>query len=138
MLVMNPRMVRFGAKAWENVALVAVDRVGARTVAEFSDSGPHVVYADVPEQRVNVRVVVDLGDDDVGSPVPGDAGLLSFATSRSGSEAGRVRVSLQAVVTGVSHELSLKRGVVRTVEFVGVSSDGAQDPVSVVAIGADA
>jgi len=137
MLVLSPRMVRFGGKTWANVSLVAVDRVATRTGVEWGDRGPHVVFADVAEQRVNARVVVELDADDVGSPVPGDAGLLSFYTSLSGSESGRVRVSMQAVVTGVSHELSLKRGVVRTVDLVGVSSDGAADPVGVVSVGAE-
>ncbi|NUQ69174.1 MAG: hypothetical protein HUU18_12985 [Phycisphaerales bacterium] len=137
MLVLSPRSVRFGGKTWENVALVAVDRVATRQSVEWGDRGPHVVFADVAAQRVNVRVVLDMSGDDVGAPLPGETGLLTFYTARSASESGRVRVSLQAVVTGVSHEISLKRGVARTLDFVGVSSDGAADPVSVVAVGAE-
>lgn len=86
---------------------------------------------------MNVRVVVELSDDDVGAPVPGESATLSFHTSKGASEAGRKKVSLVAVVTGVTHELSLKRGAVRQIDLVAVSSDGAADPVNVVNEGAE-
>lgn len=137
MLVLNPRRVVFAGTEWPGVTLVAVDREATRVAVEWGDAGPHPTFADVTEQRVGVRVVIELGDEDVGSPVPGAAGTLSFHTSRSGSEGGRRRVSMSAVVTGVSHELSLKRGAVRTIDLVAVSADGAADPVTLADTGAE-
>jgi len=137
MLLLNPRSVRFGALVWEGVTILAIDRAGARVTVAWGDKGPHAVFADVPEQRVSVRVVMEVDRDDVGVPRPREVGVLSFYTSPNDSDGGRRRVSMTAVVTGVSHELSQKKGALRTVEMVAVSADGAADPVSVVEAGGE-
>lgn len=131
MLLLNPRMVRFGAEMWQDVSAVVIDRSAARQVVEWSDDGPHVVLADVPEQKVTVRVVQDVASDDVDAPTPGEQGELRFYTSPTAAEGGRRRVSTEAVVLSVTHELSLKKGAVRTVTLVAVSADGATDPISI-------
>ncbi|MBM4108995.1 MAG: hypothetical protein FJ255_09355 [Phycisphaerae bacterium] len=136
MLLLNPRRVRFGSEAWEDVTAMVIDRRAARTVLEWSDEGPHAVLADVPRQRVGIRVVQQVAREDVSSPRPGDEALLVAYTSPAGSEGGRRRVSCFAVVVGVSHELSLSRGAVRTVELVAVSASGGADPIVVEDAGA--
>lgn len=133
MLLLTPRAVRFGEATWEDVSAVVVDRASRRSVVEWSDLGPHAVLADVPEQEVTVRVVQSLTRDAPDAPRPGDAGQLSFDTSPAGTDTGRRRVSAQAVVLGVRHELSVKGGATRTVTLVAVSPDGAADPVIVEA-----
>jgi hypothetical protein len=138
MLLLNPRRVRFGNEAWEDVTALVVDRRAARTVVEWSDEGPYAVLADVPRQRVTLRVVQQIAREDIGAPRPGQEGLLVAYTSPTGSEGGRRRVRCQAVVTAVSHELSLSRGAVRTVDLVAVSGSGAADPIMVEDAGAEA
>ncbi len=138
MLLLNPRRVRFGNESWEDVTAMTVDRRAVRTVVEWSDEGPHAVLADVPRQRVNLRVVQQVSREDIGTPRPGQEGLLVAYTSPAGSEGGRRRVSCMAVVTAVTHELSLSRGAVRTVELVAVSGSGAADPIVVEEAGAEA
>jgi hypothetical protein len=130
-LLLNPRVVKFGGASWEGVAAVVIDRSAARLAEEWGDSGPYATFADVPEQRVRVRVVQELSGDDVGSPRPGDEGTLEFFTSPARSDGGRRRVSIACVVLGVEHEVSLKKGALRTVTLAAVSSDGAADPVVV-------
>lgn len=131
MLLLNPRSVRFDGTEWEDVSAVVVDRSAARSMKEWSDLGPHVVLADVPEQVVSLRVVQQVARDDVGTPVPSEAGELVFFTSPAGGDTPRKKVTVQCVVTDVTHELSLKNGAVRTVKLLAVSSDGVADPVSV-------
>lgn len=131
MLVLNPRRVRFGAAVWEEVTAVAVDRSAEREVVEWGDLGPYTIFADVPEQRVTVKVVQEVMRGGIEAPRPGEEGELVFFTSPAATEAGRQRVSVQAVVTDVEHELSLRGGAVRTVTLVGVSADGVTDPVTV-------
>lgn len=133
MLLLTPRVVRFGEATWEDVSAVVVDRAARRKVVEWSDLGPHVALADVPEQEVTVRVVQSLTRDAPDGPRPGDAGELSFDTSPAGTDAARRRVRAQAVVLDVRHELSVKGGATRTVTLVAVSPDGATDPVAVEA-----
>ena len=129
MLLLNPREVSFGGVVWEDVSAVVVDRAASRAVKEWSDLGPQVVLADVPEQVVTVRVVQQVARDDVGTPKPGEAGELVFQTSPAGADTPRKRVRAACVVMDVTHELSVKNGAVRTVKLIAVSIDGAADPV---------
>ena len=131
MLVLNPRSVTFGGQEWDDVAAVQIDRVATRTVESWSDLGPHVVFADVGEERVVVTVTQTLGPGGISTVGPGESATLSFFASAGATDSGRKRVEIDAVVTGVRHELSQKRGAVRTVTCVGVSPDGDEDPVRV-------
>lgn len=133
MLLLNPRVVRFGSATWEDVAAVAVDREAHRLVLEWGDLGPHAVFADVPEQKVTIRVVQEVARGDVDVPRPGEQGTVEFHTSPASGSAGRRRVSATAVITDVTHEVSLKGGAIRRVTLVAVSGDGVTDPVSVSA-----
>lgn len=134
MLIIDPREVVFGASTWAGVTSVSIERRAAKSFAEYAGTGPHVVLADVPEQRVEVTVVQELLSDDMDAPVPGWTGGLSFETALNGSQAGRTRISMQAVVLGVRYSASRKSGSVRTVELLAVSPDGAADPVTVEAV----
>jgi len=129
MLVLNPRVVSFGGVVWEDVSAVVVDRSAHRAVQDWSDLGAYAVLVDVPEQSVTVRVVQRVARDDIGLPVPGEMGELVFATSPAGGDTPRKRVRVQCVVLGVTHEISLKNGAVRTVKLAAVSGDGIVDPV---------
>lgn len=136
MLVLNPRLVKFGAFVWEGVLSVVIDRLAHKQVVEWSDAGPHAVFVDVPEQRIEVRIAQELIREDLAGPVPGQQAELVLYTSPTSSEAARRKVSLQAVVVQVSHELSLKKGALRMIELVAVSATGASDPVSISDAGA--
>lgn len=131
MLLLNPRTVKFGDAVWEDVSAVAIDRESERLVLEWSEFGPHVVLADVPQQKATIRVVQGVARDDVNAPRPGDEGTVEFFTSPTSGSAGRKRVSAAAVITEVTHELSLKGGAVRRVSMVAVSATGAVDPITI-------
>ena len=130
-MFLNPREVAFGLVTWSNVASVTIERSAERSFVEFSDDGPHVVLADVPEQRVDVRVSQELLGDDMDVPKPGEEGTLVFETAPSSSGANRRSVSMTAVVLNVKYQVSRKSGSARTVELIAVSSDGLVDPVTV-------
>ena len=108
-----------------------MDRATAREVVGWSDEGPEVVLADSAERRVTVKVTRSVVADELGSVSPGDAGLLRFFGSSSASEAGRKRVSIEAVVLRVGHAIEGGRGAKQTIELIGVSEDGVADPVVV-------
>lgn len=136
MLVLNPRLVKFGAEVWEGVVSVAVDRAAHKHVLEWTDAGPHAVMADVPEQRVGVTLVQELTRESLVAPRPGDQAELVLFTSPVSSEASRRKVSMQAVVLRTTHDLSQKKGALRTIELVAVSSAGGSDPITVTEAGA--
>ena len=92
MLLLNPQSVKFGAAVWLDVTAVIVDRDTERAAVEWSDLGPHVVYADAPEQRITVRVTRRLVRDTIASPRPGDsAELVAYAAPTAG-DAQRRRI----------------------------------------------
>jgi hypothetical protein len=145
MLVLAPEVVRFEDAVFEDALAVSVDRAAERLVEEWGDDGPHCAMADVTRTRTLVKVVrrpARSGADETGLLRLGREGELVFYTS-GGTDAGRVRVVVRCVLSGVKTELSLDapgratgspaRGLsaVQTLTFVGVSIDGgASDPVS--------
>ena len=131
MLVLNPGRVEFDGDAWDDVSSVEVNRFGEEVVVEYGDDGSHVVFCDVPRQKVNVRVVQRVDGDDLAAPGLGDSGTLVFETAANSSAARRAEVEVEAVVTGVQYAVAAAGSARRTVFLVGVSSDGSGDPVSV-------
>jgi hypothetical protein len=131
MIWLQPRRVTIGGQELSHVGVVTVDRSADRVVVEHSDLGPHVAFADVPEQRVTIvlsRTLVNEGA--AGSLRPGDSGTLSFRTAPSASDAQVREVTAEVVITAVKHEVSAKKGAMQTLECVAVSSDGTSDPIS--------
>lgn len=143
MLILNPPTVQLGPHTLDDVALLAIDRVAHRKAEEWSDAGPHPVFADVPEQRTVVRIVRRLERDDPAPPLPGEQHTLAFHTSPNLSDADRRRISIAAaVVTAVTHQVGggpSGRGAQQTITLTALSPDGASDPISITTIadGAD-
>ncbi len=138
MLLLNPRMVRFGGEVWTDVTVLAIDRVGTRVIAEWGDQGPHPVFADVPERKTVVRIVQEVGAGGLRAPALGDEQELTARTTPAGSDGEAYELRARCVVTGVAHELSVRRGALRTIELIAVSAagggGGGTDPVSVVRV----
>lgn len=134
MLWIDPEEVSLLGHALEGVEAVAVDRRAARLALEWSDAGPHAVFADAPEQRVDVRVTRRLASSSgafESALAPGAMGQLSFVAERAGSDASRARVEMTVVVTGVEHALRAGSCARQVISCAAISSDGAADPVSV-------
>jgi hypothetical protein len=132
MLILNPKQVTFGTVTWPDVVAVSIERRPHREAVEWSDAGPHVVLADVPEQRVELTVVQELSRDDLASPKPSEQAALAVLVSPTASDVGRRRVSATCVIVRVEHEVSARRGALRTIKLVAISSDGLADPITVV------
>lgn len=131
MLLLNPQAVKFGVALWPDVVAVLVDRTPELQVVEWSDTGPHAVFADVPEQRVTLRVSRRLLRDTPVSPRPGDSAELVAYSSPTAGDALRQRLRAACVVTHVTHEFSTQRGAIQTVTLVALSADGATDPIAI-------
>jgi hypothetical protein len=132
MLWLNPTAVDLFGAALGGVSSVAVDRAATRSAEERGDLGPHVVFADAPEQRVTVRVRRRVDEASAGAlsgVAVGAMGELSFRVSASRSDRGGRVVRATVVVRGVDHALSERDGFVQTITMTAVSSDGAADPI---------
>src|SRR5437016_1791595 len=124
MLILNPRTVTFGAARWESVQSVAIDRIPHKIVESWSDAGPYAVFADIPEQSLRMTIVQELSPTDLAAPSPGDRATLSFCTSPTAGDQHRQRLSTDAVVLRVSHDLSQKGAPTCTILLAPLSSDG--------------
>jgi hypothetical protein len=135
MLILNPDRVRFQGQTWPEVRAVAVDRAAEKLIEERGDLGPYLIFSDVAEARVTIRVSQTLGTSDMLAPLPGDAGVLEWWTSPNASQAQRVRIQCDAVVTDVRHEVGSGngRGASRTISLLAISIDGKVDPLSTIA-----
>lgn len=129
MVVLRPDRVRFGSDEWEGVQRVSFDRSGTRTIEEWGDEGPQLVFADVSRVRVKARVVQAFRATDLESPIPGAMEELRIEVS-GGSDAGRKVVKTDAVVQSVAYSVGGSRSE-RTITLVCVSAAGDEDPVSV-------
>ncbi len=130
MIWLNPESVSFGSLVLSDVESVTVDRQAVLTAEEFGDSGPFMVFADVPRCRVRVRVVRRVLEAGLIVPVLGALGPLVFTPTRNASSANRLTVTLSmAVVTSLTHSVNRSGASRQTVDFVALSSDGSKDPI---------
>lgn len=139
MLWLSPERVMWTAGGVEHaltgVASAAVDRRATRLAVERADLGPHVVFADAPEQRVTITIERSLD----GSPEeewtlaqalhPGAMGDLAVRSAPGAGDAGGRIARVMAVVLSVVHTLSGRRGAVQAIRLLAVSPDGVADPV---------
>lgn len=134
MIWLNPDKVTLGSFELRNVSLVAVDRAARRTAEEWTDVGPHLGFADVPEQRVSVSISRQILETETTGPRPGEAHALTFRTS-AGSSAAAVRsVSMTVVVRSVEYVIGKSGRATQMIRGVAVSSDGVVDPVVETAV----
>lgn len=135
MVIIKPTGVTFGVQTWGDVTSVVIDREAERAVVEWTDAGPHAAFADVPAQRVTVRVErVIGGPGEVDAPRPGEMQTLGVQWSRGHSSAAEAAMTARCVVMRVVHEATGK-GVMRRIELIAVSIDGVRDPVTITALG---
>lgn len=131
MLILNPRLVKFGSTTWPDVSLVAIERDARRLALEWSDNGPHPVFADAPEQRLTIRIIQDAATGDIDTPRPGEQQTLTLYTAPTGADARRRKITATCVITSVSYDLSLTRGTQRRTTLTALSTDGSADPITV-------
>lgn len=145
MLIVHPEIVRLGALTIENVSSVIIERTATKLIVDWSDSGPHVVLADVPEQRVSVRIVHEptLQEGTLSDGVrPGDLAQLSVIFATNSGHSLRRKLTAQAMVSDVKYQIQQRAGpgrdgTVRHLTCVLISPDGAVDPITITDAGAE-
>jgi hypothetical protein len=130
MLLFHPRLVRFGPATWDNTTAIAIDRAAHRTIEEWTDAGAYASLADVPEQKVRIRITQEISRDDIDAPRPGEQADLIFYTAPTLTDASRRKVSTTAVILAVEHNLSPKSAL-RTITLAAISPDGVTDPITI-------
>lgn len=131
MLAIMPERVSFAGTELQSVRAVAVSRTVNRGVSEYSELGPHCVFADVPEQRTKVTVIGSVGADDLAPPALASCGVLEVRVARAPGRMKRKEIRMLAMVTHVSYRAT-PGGAERTIELEALSIDGRADPVTVI------
>ncbi len=131
MLTLHPQSVTFGALRWENIQLIAIDRACDQPLAERSDGGPHITFADCPRQLVTIRILQQPADLDLLPPACADQDTLTFYIAASASQAQRTKVTALAVIQRIKHELSNPRNPARELTLLAISPDGHSDPITI-------
>ncbi len=133
MLLLSPHRTTLLGKTLGGVQLVALDRRAPRLVREWSDLGPHLVFADAAEQLVQLRIVrrpIDPADA-AASFAPGAQGALTVSAATGAAQSAAIDLSCQVVIEAVEHDFSDRKGAVQTIRCLALSSDGAQDPITI-------
>lgn len=129
MIILRPDQVRFDNAAWNAVVRVAFDRLAARTIEEYDDTGPHPTLVDIPRQRTVVRVTQEIEADDLDAPTPAQIGELELIAS-AGSDAAPKRIRCTCVVESVQNRIT-DFGATRNITLIAQSDAGDQDPVNI-------
>ena len=131
MLSLHPHLVTFAGQPWPHVTSIAVDRTANREAVEWSDAGPHAVFADVPEQRIDITVTMQLiSSNGLDAPRPGQTGDLTFYTAPAATDGARQQVTTQATILATTHDLTGKKGATRTIRLIATSPTGSTDPIT--------
>lgn len=131
MLVLNPQSVTLLGKTIERVRRVAVRRTPERVLLEWGNLGPYAVFADVPEQRVEIEVVADLERGTLDGLSPGQDGSLEFFTSPTAGSGGRRRVTASVVILSVADDVEPGGMAQRRIKMAAVSTTGSMDPIEI-------
>lgn len=130
MIWLNPRRVTIGSTQLSHVSSVVINRVANKLAVEYSDLGPQAAFADVPEERVTIKIKRAVTSGGAGDLRPGDRAALSFRTAPSAADAVTREINAEVVLTAVEHTVDATRGGAQTIDAVAVSPDGLTDPVS--------
>ncbi|MEO1278794.1 MAG: hypothetical protein AAFV77_07560 [Planctomycetota bacterium] len=129
MLVINPQSVSLIGQTIERVRRIAIHRSAERLLVEWGNMGPYPVFADVPEQRVELELVADLERGTLDGLEPGDEGALEFFTSPSAGSGGRTKIEATVVVTDVRDGVEPGGSAQRRIRMEAVSASGTADPI---------
>lgn len=128
MLLLWPQHVLFGTSLLRPALALAINRSAAREALAYSDLGPTPVFADVPEERTEIKIILDASANI--SLRPGDDALLSFSLRPNTSEASVRILSTQATLLSLVYDLAApltgpaKLKSTLTLTFLATSANG--------------
>jgi hypothetical protein len=129
MLWLNPQQVMLGSALLGNVESLTIDRSPRKTALEWTDLGPHLSFADVPEQRIDIRLTRRLIESESTDLEPGDEVSLIARRAPSASAAQVIEIAATVVILRIDHSISKSRGARQHIHAIAISSDGLADPV---------
>lgn len=130
MIYLSPRRVTLGSLELSNVSRVTIDRTPDVLAVEHSDVGPHVEFVDVPEQRVTLRIVRRVVEDEAGTIKPGQQHAMTLRSATSTASPSARQVAASVVVTAIEHDYTAKNGLQQTITAIALAGAGGADPIT--------
>lgn len=130
MIWLSPQEVYLGNIVLDHVESISINRSPHKSVLEWTDLGPHLGFADVPEQRVDVRIEREIVDSESIDLKPGDEVTLTARRATSASAARVVQITATVVILSVDYTLSKTRGARQRIHAIAISSGGLSDPIT--------
>lgn len=131
MIWLSPQQVSLGSIVLDHVTMLSIDRSPHKTALQWTDLGPHLGFADVPEQRVDVRIEREIIESESVDLKPGDEVTLIARRAPGASAAGVVQISATVVILSIDHTLSKSRGARQRIHAIAISAGGLSDPITV-------
>jgi hypothetical protein len=131
MFLSSPTRVSFGSLLLPNVSSISIDRSPSREAVDFSDSGPHPTFADIPEQKSLITILQHLTSSDFAAPLPSTSATLTILANPNDSDSGSLTLQASTVVRACTHSLNPK-GATRTISLIALSPNGSTDPITIL------
>lgn len=133
MLLLNPTHITLNTTPLPAVTAVAISRKAKSLITDFTDTGPHPSFADVPERLTMLTITRHLPQpDDAGASLSlGDQLDLTFTAKRTPDAPHALRFSARIVLTAIESALSETKALTQTITAVAVSTDGETDPLTI-------
>ena len=131
MLITSPNSVRLGNLRLPDVDTIAIERSPRTLAEEWSDGGPYAIFADVPEQRVTLRIDRRLTNAQVlNAPefIPGFSATLGCFVAASGTHAHSAELTASVVVTSIKYQLDTSP-IRQIITLLAVSASPGTDPI---------
>lgn len=130
MIILNPDRVTLGSQELAGVTIVAIDRTARRTAYEWTDIGPHINFADIPEQRTSISIIRRITQTELATPRPGELLALALRISTNASAAESAVISASVVITAVEHSVNASGKATQSIRSVAISATGSGDPIT--------
>lgn len=138
MLLLHPTHITLNTTPLPAVTAIAISRKAKSLLTDFTDTGPHPTFADVPERLTTITITRHLPEpDDAGAALSlGDQLDLAFTARRTPDAPHALRFSARIVLTAVESALSESKALTQTITAVAVSTTGSTDPLTIQPISA--
>ncbi len=133
MLLLHPTHITLNTTPLPAVTAIAISRKAKSLLTDFTDTGPHPTFADVPERLTTITITRHLPEpDDAGAAIsPGDQLDLAFTARRTPDAPHALRFSARIVLTAIESALSESKALAQTITAVAVSTTGSTDPLTI-------
>jgi len=135
MIIPHPNSVTFDGLPIIDVAFLLIDQHATRELIEWSDGGPHPVFADIVERRTTITLIRTPSRAEPALPAISAAGELTLVFSDAGTntDAARKRLTATCVVREIASPPTGPAGIRQSISLIALSSDGASDPIVIQA-----